>query len=85
MATPEALKKALELEEEGKRFYEEVASRTSHPLVKALFEALAKEELLHMKKIGEIYGKVKEGAGNRAITCSSSTPWNTFRTPRAGS
>jgi len=51
----EALLRALELEHQGKAFYEEAAAKAKSPLARRVFEALAREEELHAKKISEIF------------------------------
>ncbi len=57
----EALKRAIRMEEEGKRFYLQAADKSQSLLARRLFEELAREEDLHIKKIQEIYGRLKEG------------------------
>jgi len=47
----EALKKAIQMEEEGKQFYLKVAKEAKNLLVKKVFEQLAQEEDLHIKKM----------------------------------
>ncbi|RLB06794.1 MAG: hypothetical protein DRG50_04665 [Deltaproteobacteria bacterium] len=56
----EALKRAIEMEQEGKRFYLEAAQRSQSHLAKEIFEELAREEDLHVKKIREIYERLKK-------------------------
>ncbi len=56
----DALKKAIKMEEEGKQFYLEVAKEAKSILVKKVFEQLAQEEDLHIKKINEVYALLKE-------------------------
>lgn len=51
----EALIRALELEQEGRAFYEEAAAKAKGPLARKVFEALAREEELHAEKIAEIF------------------------------
>jgi rubrerythrin len=56
----ESLKKAIEMEEEGKKFYLQVAEKAKSLLAGRIFEELAKEEDLHIKKIKEVFNKLKE-------------------------
>jgi len=56
----EALKRAIEMEEEGKRFYLQAVGRAQSQLARRIFEELAREEDLHIKKIQEIYDRLKE-------------------------
>jgi len=56
----EALKKAIQMEEEGKQFYLKAAKEAKNLLVKRVFEQLAQEEDLHIKKINEVYHLLKE-------------------------
>ncbi len=60
-AKDEALKRAIEMEVEGKRFYEGAAQKANSALAKGIFEALAREEDLHMRRIREIYEGLKAG------------------------
>jgi len=65
----EALDFALKFEREGKEFYEKAAKITDNPLGKEIFQTLAKEEVLHMKKIEEVYQNIeKEGGWDQRIT-----------------
>lgn len=47
--------RALELEQQGKAFYEEAAAKAKSPLARRVFETLAREEELHAQKIAEIF------------------------------
>ncbi len=51
----DALKVALELEREGKQFFEETARRFESPLARRTFEFLAAEEERHIERIQEFY------------------------------
>ena len=64
----DALKKAIKMEEEGKQFYLEVAKEAKSILVKKVFEQLAQEEDLHIKKINEVYALLKEKKPLKWIT-----------------
>jgi len=56
----EALKQAIKVEEEGKQFYLQAAEKCQSVLAQRIFEELARDEDLHIKKIHEIYGRLKE-------------------------
>ena len=65
----EALNFALKFEQEGKEFYEKASGITNNSLGKEMFQTLAKEEVLHMEKIQEVYQKIeKEGEWRERIT-----------------
>lgn len=65
----EALEFALRFEREGKEFFEKAARLTSSSLGREVFQTLAKEEDLHMKKIMEIYDDLKKkGKWEQRIT-----------------
>jgi len=65
----EALNFALKFEREGKEFYEKAAEITNNSLGKEIFQTLAKEEVLHMEKIQEVYQNIeKEGEWRERIT-----------------
>ena len=51
----ELLQVALQMEIEGKRFYQRASEESSNRLVKELFWQLAREEDIHGKKFQEIY------------------------------
>ena len=54
----QALKTALQMEIEGKEFYQKSGDESSSPLAKKLFQHLAGEEDVHYKLIKEIYETV---------------------------
>lgn len=56
-----ALKEAMQLEIDGEQFYTEAARKTNHPYGKRLFERLAEEEGIHLKKVQEIYASLEKG------------------------
>lgn len=60
--TTQALKKALQMEIEGQKFYREAGQKSDNPLAKKLFQHLVDEENVHIQKIKEIY----QGIENRA-------------------
>ncbi len=55
----EALKMAMEIENNGEVFYNEVASKSTDPEVKALFEDLAAQERGHYRVFKNMLGEVK--------------------------
>jgi rubrerythrin len=55
------LSRALEMEKEGKAFYEEAVSTCQNELGREMFRMLMKDELLHMDRIGKIYESLKGG------------------------
>jgi rubrerythrin len=58
----QALHTALTLEQDGRRFYSSAAERTSEPKGKAMFRALADDEVLHAKVIqGQIDSLTRQG------------------------
>ncbi len=56
----ETLKRAIEMEEEGKQFYLQAAGKAQSHLARRVFEELACEEDLHIRKIHEIFDRLKE-------------------------
>jgi len=54
----DALKKALDMEEEGHDFYVKTAKKTTNPLGKATFTALAEDEIDHIKAIKAFYAHI---------------------------
>ncbi len=58
-----ALEEAIKLEADGHDYYLRMAETARHPLVKALFNALATEEKGHMKRVREIYEELKDKGG----------------------
>ncbi len=77
-----ALKEAMQLEIDGERFYTEAARKTNHPHGKLLFERLAEEEKIHLKKVQEIYASLEKGQKWPAaphLTRMDSTVQNIFK------
>jgi rubrerythrin len=56
----DALKRAIEMEQEGKLFYTESAQKVKSELARAIFEELAQEEDFHISAIQRIYDDLKE-------------------------
>ncbi|NQE54974.1 hypothetical protein C5S29_15455 [ANME-1 cluster archaeon GoMg3.2] len=55
-----ALEIAMELEEEGKKFYMDASEKATNAFAKEMFGSLAKDEDLHLEKVKAIYKKLKE-------------------------
>ncbi len=71
-----ALKQAMEMELEGRRFYHQSLERAKNPLVKRVFEALVKEEDSHIDTIERIFEETKRSKPLRE--------WVTSTGPKAG-
>lgn len=54
-----ALKKAIEMEKEGKQFYLKSAEKVKSLLARKIFEELAREEDYHIKMINKVYENLK--------------------------
>ena len=50
-----ALKDAVQMELEGRQFYQEAAKKAKNPGVRQIFEYLAESEKYHIEKFNEIY------------------------------
>lgn len=50
----EALRQAMDMEEQGRRHYEELVAKTVNPLAKRLFQELAMDEERHAERFREI-------------------------------
>ncbi len=59
MDTQEIIRTAVQLEEDGRAFYLDAASRAANPAVKEVLESLAKDEENHIKWIRETLGVEK--------------------------
>ncbi len=64
---------ALEMEEEGKVFYEEAITKTDNPLGRQVFGGLLGDELVHIERINAIYSSLEAGR-------EFSDKWTSFRT-----
>lgn len=51
----DALKLAMEFEKEGFDYYHQARDKSKHPMGKKMFESLAEDEVLHMKRIKELF------------------------------
>jgi len=59
--TLEALQLAIQMEVEGKDFYQKASQKSKNKLAMELFRHLASEEDVHRKKFEEIHGALKRG------------------------
>ena len=59
----EALKNALKMEEDGKKFYEKCLRETKNDTGRWMFEFLIRAEESHIRKFNELY-KTLEASGN---------------------
>ncbi|MBI4333423.1 MAG: ferritin family protein [Chloroflexi bacterium] len=60
-AAIDALKVALKIEDEGRRFYRQAARKSENSLTKRLFTNLAGQELVHKKVFQEVHDKMCAG------------------------
>ncbi|MBC7225012.1 MAG: hypothetical protein H5T59_12200, partial [Anaerolineae bacterium] len=72
MATPydealAALRKAIQLEQEGQAFYRKAAERTANPKGAATFRSLAEDEVLHEQILRRQMEALASGEGWRAL------------------
>ena len=59
--TIDVLRNAIQMEVDGKVFYQKASQKSSNKLAKGLFQQLADEEDIHRKKFEEIYESLKGG------------------------
>ena len=59
--TIKVLQLAVQMEVDGKEFYQRASRKSSNKLAKELFRQLASEEDIHRKKFEEIYKTLKKG------------------------
>ena len=59
--TVEVLQLTVQMETDGKEFYQKASRKSSNKLAKELFHQLANEEDIHRKKFEEIYKALKRG------------------------
>jgi rubrerythrin len=55
------LQLAVQMEEDGKKFYQKASRKSNNKLAKELFQELARAEEVHRKKFEEIYKALKRG------------------------
>lgn len=53
----EAIKKAIQMEKEGREFYLKAAAQTSSEMGRSIFESLANDELIHLDTFQKIFEK----------------------------
>ena len=58
---------AIDIEENGKRFYEKAIDLVDNPDVKALLASLAQEEVEHLKRFAELKAQVPKAATEDTI------------------
>jgi rubrerythrin len=77
-----ALEKAMEVERQGKVFYEEAAARTKDSAGKTVFQTLAKDEVEHIRLLQAEYDKIQGDqewmALDVAKVCEPQTPLRLF-------
>jgi rubrerythrin len=61
LKTLEVLQLAIQMEVEGKDFYQQASQKIKNKLARELFQHLANEEDVHRRKFEEIYGALKRG------------------------
>ena len=54
-AAVDAIKMAIQLEKDGRAFFEEAAQKTENQLGKKMFEKLAKDEIDHLRTFQNIF------------------------------
>jgi rubrerythrin len=54
-----ALERAMEVERQGKAFYEEAAERVQDPMGKAVFQTLARDEIEHLRLLQAEYEAIE--------------------------
>jgi rubrerythrin len=54
----DAIKGAVQLEIDGKAFFDHAAEQTAHQLGKKMFQKLARDEVQHLKTFGELFTTV---------------------------
>ena len=59
--TMEILRSAIQMEIDGKEFYQQAGEKSSNKLARELFQRLASEEDDHRRKFEEIYEALKKG------------------------
>jgi rubrerythrin len=74
-AAMNAITMAIQLEKDGRAFFEEAGRKTENQLGKKMFEKLAKDEIDHLKTFQNIFDTVTEGGDWRGLV---------HTTPRVG-
>jgi rubrerythrin len=77
-----ALEKAMEIERQGKAFYEEAAEHIQDPMGKAVFQTLAREEVEHVRLLHAEYETISNEKEwmelDEARVCEVRTPLKVF-------
>jgi len=77
-----ALEKAMEVERQGKAFYEEAAARMQDEAGKAVFQNLAKDEVEHIRLLQAEYDQISKDSEwmelDEAKICEPQTPLKLF-------
>ena len=77
-----ALEKAMEVERQGKAFYEEAAGRMQDAAGKAVFQTLAKDEVEHIRLLQAEYDQIVNDSEwmelDEAKVCEPQTPLRLF-------
>ena len=63
----EAFKIALEIEDNGRRFYEKAQAKTSNPEVKKVFQDLGLEEIKHKERFTELMSELPTSATQSTV------------------
>jgi rubrerythrin len=81
-----ALGKAMEVERQGKVFYEEAAGRVRDPAGKAVFQTLAQDEVEHIRLLQAEYEQIANDSEwmdlDEAKVCEPQTPLKLFPNQR---
>jgi rubrerythrin len=81
-----ALEKAMEVERQGKAFYEEAARRVQDAAGKAVFQTLAKDEVEHIRLLQAEYDQISNNSEwmdlSGAKVCEPQTPPKLFPNQR---
>ena len=71
----DAVKTAINMEDEGYALYIEAAGRSKNALGRSTLRAIAEKELLHKKAIENFYNKLT-GLPAEALSLNDETPWS---------
>jgi len=81
-----ALEKAIEVERQGKAFYEEAADRVQDPMGKAVFQTLARDEVEHLRLLQAEHEAINNDQDwmelDEAKVCEPTTPLKVFPSTR---
>jgi len=81
-----ALEKAMEIERQGEVFYQEAAEHVQDPMGKAVFQALARDEVEHLRLLQVQYEKISQDQEwlqlDEAKVCEPGTPLKLFPNKR---